>query len=106
MSSNNDQRRRSKEVSPKVEELLKEHPKRKRVAVNLRTIEALMKKEISHRKGDQKSRRNNINLESRKTNRKSIGYIHLRYHHQAYLMTILMRVNIEIMRQGKHRFQI
>ena len=45
MSSNKDQRRRSKEVSPEVGEPLKEHPKRKdlRVAVNLRTIEGLMK---------------------------------------------------------------
>ena len=72
-----------------------------RVAVNLRTIEALMKKEVTHRKGDQKSRRNNIELEARKRKRKSIGDIHLRHHHQAHLMTILMRVNKEIMRARK-----
>ena len=45
MRSNKDQGRRSKEVSPEVGEPLKEQPKRKdlRVAVNLRTIEGLMK---------------------------------------------------------------
>ena len=64
-------------------------------------IEALMKKEVPHRKGDQKSRRSNINLEARKTKRKSIGDIHLRHHHQAHLMTILMRVNIETIRARK-----
>ena len=72
-----------------------------RVAVNLQTIEALMKKEVPHRKRDQKSWRKDIDLEARKTKRKSIGDIHLRHHHQAHLMTILMRVNIETMRARK-----
>ena len=60
-----------------------------------------MNKGVPHRKDDQKSRRNDINLEARKTERKSIGDIHLRHHHQAHLMMILMRVNIEIMRARK-----
>ena len=60
-----------------------------------------MKKEVPNRKGDQKNQRNNIDLEARKTKRKSVGDIHLRHHHQAHLMTILMRVNIEIMRARK-----
>ena len=72
-----------------------------RVAVNLRMIEALMKKEVPHWKGDQKSRRNDTDLEVRKTKRKSIGDIHLRHGHQAHLVTILMRVNIAIMRARK-----
>ena len=75
--------------------------KDKRAAIILRTIEALMKKEVSHRKGDQRSRRNNIDLEARKTKRKSIRDIHLCHHHQTHLMTVLMRVNIEIMRARK-----
>ena len=72
-----------------------------RVAVNLHTIEALMKKEVPHQKGHQKSQRNNIDLEARKKKRKSIRDIHLRHHHLAHLITILMRVNIEIMRERK-----
>ena len=52
-----------------------------RAAVNLRAIEALMKKEVPHRKSDQKSRRNEFDLEARKTKRSSIGDIHLRHHH-------------------------
>ena len=93
----------AKRSHPKWEWLWKNTLKEKylRVAVNLRTTEALMKKEIQPRKGDQKSRTNDIDLEARKTKRKSIGDIHLRHHHQAYLMTILMRVNIEIMRARK-----
>ena len=76
MRSNNDQGRRSKEVSTKVGETLKEHPQRKnlRVAVNLWTIEALMNKEIPHRKGDQKSQRSNINIETRKRKKKHLRY--------------------------------
>ena len=60
-----------------------------------------MKKEVPHRKDDKKSRRSDIDLEARKAKRKSIGDIHLRHHHQAHLMTILMRVNIETMRAKK-----
>ena len=60
-----------------------------------------MKIEVPQRKGDQKSRKNDINLEARKTKRKSIRDTHLRHHHQAHLMTILMGVNIEIMRARK-----
>ena len=106
MRSNNDQGRWSKEVSPKVGEPLKEHPKRKRpkFAVNLWTIEALMKKDVPHRRSNQKSRRNDIDLEARKTKRKSIGDIYLRHHHEAHQMTILMRVNIEIL--GARKAQI
>ena len=77
-----------------------------RVAVNLRTIEALMKKEVTHRKGDQKSRRNDIELEARKTKRKSIGDIHLRHHHQADLMTILMRVNKALLKIQSQKISI
>ena len=72
-----------------------------RVAVDLWAIKALMKKEVPHRKGDQKSRWSDIDLEARKTKRKSIGDIHLRHHNQAHLMTILMRVNVETMRARK-----
>ena len=88
----------TKRFHPKWENPWKNNLKEKdlRVAVNLRTIEALMKKEVPHRKGDQKSRRNDIDLEARKTKRKSIGDINLRHHHQAHLMTSLMRVNIEL----------
>ena len=43
-----------------------------------------MKKEVPQRKGDQKSRRNDIDLEARKTKAKSIGDIHLRHHHQDF----------------------
>ena len=57
----------------------------------------MMKKEVSHRKGDQKSRRNNFGQEARK----SMGDIHLRHHHQVHLMRILMRVNIETVRARK-----
>ena len=59
-----------------------------------------MKIEVPQRKGDQKSRKNDINLEPRKTKRKSIRD-HLCHHNQAHLMTILMGVNIEIMRARK-----
>ena len=70
-------------------------------------IKALMKKEVPDQKGNQKSRRNDIYLEARKTRRKSIRDIYLRHHHQAHLMTILMRVNIEAIRaQIKHILQI
>ena len=47
-----------------------------------------MKKEVPHRKGDQKSRRNDIDLEARKTKRKSIADVHLRHLYQAHLMRI------------------
>ena len=65
-----------------------------RFAVNLWTIEALRRPSP---KKQSKSRRNDIDLEARKTKRKSIGDIHLRHHHEAHLMTILMRLNIEIL---------
>ena len=60
-----------------------------------------MKKEVPHRKGDQKSRRIDIYLEAKKRKRKSIGDVHLHHLHQAHLMKILMRVNIEIMKARK-----
>ena len=59
-------------------------------------IEALMKKDVPHRRSNKKSRRNDIDLEARKTKRKSIVDIHLRHHNEAHLMTILMRVNKNI----------
>ena len=74
MRSNNDRRRRGKEVPFKVGEPLEKHPKRK----DLRT------KDVPQRKGDQKSRRKDIDLEARKTKTKSIGDIHLRHHHQNF----------------------
>ena len=55
-----------------------------------------MKKDVPHRRSNKKSRRNDIDLEARKTKRKSIGDIHLRHHNEAHLMTILMRVNKNI----------
>ena len=45
-----------------------------RVVVNLRAIEALIKKEVSHRKDNQKSWRKDVDLEARKSKRKSIRY--------------------------------
>ena len=93
----------AKRSHPKWENLWKSTLKEKdlRVAANLWTIEALMEKEIPHRKGDKKSQRSDINLETKKTKGKSIGDIHLHHHHQAHLMKILMRVNIETMRARK-----
>ena len=58
----------------------------------------MTKKEGPHRKGDQKCRRNDIDLEARKAKRKNTGDIHLHHYHQAHLVKILMRVNIETMR--------
>ena len=82
---------------PKLEKLWKNTLKEKdlRVEENLWTTEALMKKEVPQRKGNQKSRRNGVDLEATKTKWKSVGDIHFRHHHQAYLMAVLMRVNIE-----------
>ena len=60
-----------------------------------------MKKEIPCPKGNQKSQRNDIDLEARKTKRKSIRDIYLRHQYQAHLKTILMRVNIQTMRPRK-----
>ena len=65
------------------------------VTVTLRMIEALINKEVSHRKGDQKSRGNDIDLKVRKTKRKSIRDTHPRHHHKTHLMMILMGVIIE-----------
>ena len=53
---------------------IEKHPKRK----------DLRPKEVPQRKGDQKSRRKDIDLEARKTKTKSIGDIHLRHHHQNF----------------------
>ena len=64
-------------------------------------IEALMEEEDPYQKGNLKRRRNDIDLEARKTKRYKIGDIHLRHHHQAHIIAILMRVNIEIMRARK-----
>ena len=74
MRSNNYQGRRRKEVSPKLEEPLKEHPKRKRSESRSKSLSdrSTMKKEFHHQIGDQKCRRNDINLEARKRKRKSM----------------------------------
>ena len=58
-----------------------------------------MKKEVPQRKGDQKSRRNDIDLEARKTKAKSTGDIHLRHHHQ-YFDNVLDKI------QGRNRLVI
>ena len=99
MRLSKDQGWRNKEVSSKMRNLWRKNLKEKdlRIVVNLREIEALMKKEAPHRKSDQKCRRNDVDLEPRKTKRKSIGDIRFRHHHQAHLISILMRVNIEAM---------
>ena len=60
-----------------------------------------MKKEVSHQKGDQRSRRNDVDIQAKKAKRKSIGDIHLHHHYQSYQMTILLRVNLETMRARK-----
>ena len=60
-----------------------------------------MKEEGSYQKGNLKRRRNDIDLEARKTKRCKIGDIHLLHHHQAHIIAILMKVNIEIMRARK-----
>ena len=82
---------------------MKEHPKRKRPKSRSKSSNdrSTDKERSPSPKGDQKSRRNVIDLEARKTKRKSIGDIHLRHHHQAHLVTILTRVNIETMRARK-----
>ena len=64
-------------------------------------IEALMEEEGPYQKDNLKRRRNDIDLEARKTKRYKIGDINLRHHHQAHIIAILMRVNIEIMRARK-----
>ena len=60
-----------------------------------------MKKEVLCPKGNQKSQRNDIDLEARKTKRKSIRDIYLRHQYQAHLKTILMKVDIQTMRPRK-----
>ena len=57
----------------------------------------MMKNEVPHRKGDQRSRRKDVNLEARKQKRKRIRDILL----HADLMTILMRVKTEAVRARK-----
>lgn len=86
---------------PKWEILSKNTLKDLRVLVNLQAIQALMKKEVPHRKGNQKSRRNDVDLETRKPKRISIGDINLHHHHQPHLMMVLIRVKIEPMKAKK-----
>ena len=57
----------------------------------------MMKNEVPHRKGDQKSRRKDVSLEAKKQKRKGIRDILL----HADLMTILMRVKTEAVRAKK-----
>ena len=103
MRLNNDQGWRNKEVSSKMRNLWRKNLREKdlRVVVNLPEIEALTKKEVPHRKSNQKCQRNDVDLEPRKTKSKSIGDIHFRHHHQTHLISILTRVNIETMRARK-----
>ena len=61
-----------------------------------------MKKEFPHQKGDQKSRRNDVDIQARRAKRKSVGDIHLHHHYQSHLMAShLLRVNVETMRARK-----
>ena len=76
-----------------------------KVAVNLRAIEALMKKKRSFTEKVIKKKRH-WNNETIKLERKSIGDIQLLPSQLSWSNDILMRVKIEAMRQGKHRFQI
>lgn len=62
------------------------------VVVNLRAIEALIKKEVRRQKVQQKSQRNHVDLEVRKLTRKTIADSN--FHHQPHLMMILMRVRV------------
>ena len=64
-------------------------------------VEALMKEKGPYQKGNLKRRRNDIDLEARKTKRYKIGDIHLLHHHQGHIIAILMKVNKEIMRARK-----
>ena len=86
---------------PKWEIISKNTLKDLRVLVNLQAIQALMKKEVPHRKGNQKSRRNDVDLKTRKPKRISIGDINLHHHHQVHLMMVLIRVKIEAMKAKK-----
>ena len=58
--------------------------------VNLRAIEALIKKEVRRQKVQQKSQRHHVDLEVRKLTRKTIADSN--FDHPAHLMMILMRV--------------
>ena len=66
-------------------------------------VEALMKEKGPYQKGNLKRRRNDIDLEARKTKRYKIGDIHLLHHHQGHIIAILMKVKVnkEIMRARK-----
>ena len=103
MRSNNDQGRRSKEVSLKVGEPLKEHPIRKRPKSRSKSSNDRSTDEERSPSPKRRSKKSKKRHQSRskKNKRKSFGNIHLRHHHQAHLMTILIRVNIEIMRAKK-----
>ena len=57
--------------------------------VNLRAIEALIKKEVRRQKVQQKSQRHHVDLEVRKLIRKTIADSN--FDHPAHLMMILMR---------------
>ena len=103
MRSNNDQGRSSKEVSPKVGEPLKENPKMKRPKSNNKSScdRSTDYERSPSPKRHSKSRRNDVDLETREPNRKSIRNIHPYHHHQAHLMTILIREKIKAMRARK-----
>ena len=101
--SNNDQGRRSKEVSPNLGEPLKEHPKRTRPKSRSKSSnnKSTDEERIPWTKRRWKKSKKRHRSKSKKNKRKDIGDIHVRHHHQARLMTILMRVNIEIMKARK-----
>ena len=70
--SNNDQGQRSKELSPNLGKPLKEQPKRKRPKRRSKSSNnKSTDEEIPHRKSDQKSQRNDIDLKARKTKEKA-----------------------------------
>ena len=98
--SSNDQGRRIKEVSLKMGEPLKKHLKRKRPESRSKSSSDRSTDEergSSPKRRSKKSKKGNQSQSKKKTKRKIIGDIHLHHHHQAHLMTILMRVKIEAM---------
>ena len=103
MRSNNDQRRRSKEVSPKVGEPLKKYPKRKRPkscskSSNDRRTDKQRSPSPKRRSKKSKKRHRSRSKKCKKKKHRRYSSSH---HHQAHLITILMEVIIEIMRARK-----
>ena len=86
-------------MSPKVEEPLKEHPKRKRP--KSRSKSSSNKNTDEERSPSPKRRSKNSTKQHRSRKRKTIGDIYLGHQHQTLLMRVLMRVYIETMRARK-----